>query len=82
MTARCSVMVYTRDEYRYSGGGSSGFTMHYSKAQCSRDALPGKEKCWQHDEDLITARYAAASERRWRKRCAALLAESTKMAGK
>lgn len=62
--SRCTVTCYKRDTYRYTGGGSSGFTMHYSKEQCTREALPGKEKCWQHDEDLITARYQKAHEKR------------------
>ena len=44
---RCSAHVYKRDEYRYTGGGSSGFTMHYSKEQCSRKAVEGG-LCWQH----------------------------------
>ena len=64
VATRCSSNVYTRDQYRYTGRGSSGFTMHYSKSQCSREALPGKEKCWQHDEETTRARYLRAFEKR------------------
>jgi hypothetical protein len=45
---QCADTVLHRDTYRYSGRGSSGFTMYYNKARCSRFALPGKSYCWQH----------------------------------
>lgn len=48
---RCAEVVLHRDTYRYSGRGRTGdgkFTMHYTKARCSRFALPGKSYCWQH----------------------------------
>ena len=46
----CKALIYKRDTYRYSGHGSSGFTMHYSKEQCSR--LPQLNGyCWQHQKD-------------------------------
>jgi hypothetical protein len=67
---RCTATCFKRDEYRYSGRGSSGFTMHYAKERCTRRALPGKEKCWQHDEETATARLLRSHERRlarWRR---------------
>lgn len=65
---RCTAIVYERDEYRYTGGGSSGFTMHYSQTQCSREALIGRDKCWQHDDDAAQARRLRAHERRLQRR--------------
>jgi len=40
---RCQAEVYKRDTYRYSGRGSSGFSMHYNIEQCSFKAIGEKE---------------------------------------
>ena len=44
----CQETVWTRDTYRYSGRGPSGFTMHYTRHQCRRSASDGGAYCWQH----------------------------------
>jgi len=44
---RCREVVYKRDTYRYTGRAKSGFSMHYTQAQCSRSAGP-TGYCWQH----------------------------------
>ena len=48
---RCQAVVYKRDVPRYSGRGSSGFSMHYTKDQCSRAAVDGTDRCKQHSQD-------------------------------
>jgi hypothetical protein len=69
---RCTTTVYTRDEYRRTGRGSSGFSMHYAQSRCTRAALPGKPHCWQHDPEAADARnlraHARRLARRWRRR--------------
>jgi hypothetical protein len=45
---RCNADVYHKDTYRYSGRGSSGFTMHYDRERCKRKAGPSGF-CFQHD---------------------------------
>lgn len=36
---KCSETVYVRDCMRRTGRGPSGFEMHYSRQQCSRNAV-------------------------------------------
>jgi len=47
-TPRCRAAVFKRDTYRRDGRSRSGFSMHYSKCQCSRAAKAG-DLCTQHD---------------------------------
>lgn len=44
--------VYVKDTYRYSGRGKGGFTMHYTRKQCSRNAEENGY-CWQHQYEAI-----------------------------
>lgn len=45
---QCKEIVTVRDTYRYSGRGKHGFTMHYTRKQCSRKANESGF-CWQHE---------------------------------
>lgn len=47
MNKCCVAAVYKRDCYRRTRRGSSGFSMHYTKEQCSRRAVYDG-RCWQH----------------------------------
>ncbi len=38
---RCQALIFKRDTYRRTGGGRTGFEMHYSKEQCSHAAKFG-----------------------------------------
>lgn len=46
--SQCEERVYVRDTYRYSGRGSGGFSLHYTRRQCTRQAQPESDYCWQH----------------------------------
>ena len=46
---RCQASTEKRDAYRYSGRGSSGFTLRYSHPQCTRKSVDGSEYCRQHE---------------------------------
>lgn len=59
-SARCCAVIYKRDDYRYSGRGSSGFTMSYSEERCSR-ATKEDGLCGQH----LSMKRKGASVRRW-----------------
>lgn len=45
---RCIATVWKRDGYRYTGRGSSGFSMTERECQCSRAAVPGTVLCAAH----------------------------------
>jgi len=47
---RCRAGVYHRDTYRRIGRGKSGFSMHYTREQCTR-AAKADGRCWQHPHD-------------------------------
>ena len=61
---RCTEIVYTPEQMRRTGRGPSGFELHYTRDACKRLALPGKEKCWQHDAE----RGRIASDKAWETR--------------
>lgn len=52
---RCKAEVWKRDTYRYSGRGSSGFTMHYTEEQCGRKRRESG-LCWQHEREKAAGR--------------------------
>jgi hypothetical protein len=60
----CDHTVYIPEQYRRTGRGPTGFEMHYTEKTCSRAALEGKTKCWQHDPE----RGAAAADKAWNTR--------------
>lgn len=52
---QCEQTVYSPEQLRRTGRGRSGFERHYTKHQCSRNALPGERYCkihgrWKPDE--------------------------------
>lgn len=58
---RCKVEIYMKDTYRYTGRGSGGFEMYYSRQQCSRAAV-ADNRCKQHS---IERGYANATLLDW-----------------
>ena len=36
---RCQAAVYKRDQYRRTGRGPGGFSMHYNREQCTRPSV-------------------------------------------
>jgi len=60
----CDERVFKRDTYRRTGRGPSGFEMHYTECRCTRQALPEKTKCWQHDPETRNARQMRSHHRR------------------
>lgn len=52
MNKACDAVVYKRDTYRRTGRGKHGFELHYRKQQCSRAAMAGGTKCWQHSKGI------------------------------
>ena len=48
VVARCMAKVWKRDTYRRTGRGKSGFEMHFSECQCTRNAR-ATGYCWQHE---------------------------------
>jgi len=45
---RCKVAVYVRDTYRVDTRARSGFSLHYTRKQCSRAATGSEGRCTQH----------------------------------
>ena len=36
---QCEAVVYRRDTYRYTGRRKGGFSMHYTRSRCRRNAV-------------------------------------------
>lgn len=66
---RCQAEVEHRDTYRYSGRGSSGFSMHYNIEQCSFKAKGERTHEWRGHMHLCSRHLALFDRNRYVAKC-------------